>query len=124
MSTIGWILIFITAGLAVIANSLLRIGVDRAGGFASEIGKLHESLLNLVKQPHFDFGILMYALATIAWVRILATEPLGLAYPILVSITFMLVTLASVILFKESISAHKIIGILIIIAGIALVSQN
>ncbi len=124
MSIAGWVLVMISAGLAVLANLLLRAGVDRAGGFDAEFSTIHLAFFNLLRQPFFDIGIIMYGLATLVWIRILSIEPLSVAYPILVSITFMLVTLGAVALFKESLNANKIIGLLVIIAGIIVISRS
>lgn len=124
MSIAGWFLVMISAGLAVLANLFLRAGVDRAGGFSFEFATIHLAFFNLLRQPFFDIGIIMYGLATLVWIRILSIEPLSVAYPILVSITFMLVTLGAIVLFKESLNANKIIGLLVIIAGIIVISRS
>lgn len=124
MSSAGWFLVLISAALAVLANLLLRAGVDRAGGFGSDSAGIHLAFFNLVRQPFFDVGIIMYALATLVWIRILSVEPLSVAYPALVSITFILVTLGAIVLFKESLNAYKTLGLLVIIAGIVIISRS
>ena len=124
MSITGWILVLISSALAVLANLLLRVGVDRTGDFGFEMARLHLVFLNLLKQPFFDVGIIMYGLATLVWIRILSIEPLSVAYPILVSITFVLVTLGAVVLFKESFNFFKALGLITIVVGIFLISRN
>ena len=124
MSGSGWILVMISAALAVLANLLLRAGVDRAGGFGDDMSAIHLALLNLCKQPFFDIGIILYAITTLVWIRILATEPLSVAYPVLVSITFLLVTIGGTIIFRETLNAYKIFGLLVIITGIIIVSRS
>lgn len=124
MSSLGWILVMMSAGLTVMANLLMRAGVDRAGGFCIEFAKLHTSILGLAKQPMFDIGIVLYALASLVWFRVLSTEPLSVAYPVLTSTTFMLVTLGAVVLFRESLNVYKIAGLLIIFSGIVLISRS
>jgi multidrug transporter EmrE-like cation transporter len=124
MSSSGWILTLISAGLAVSANLLLRIGVEKAGGIGGELSTLFTAFLNLLKQPAFNSGILMYAFATLVWVRIISIEPLSVAYPLLVSITFLLVTFGAAVFLKETVTISKVIGLLLIISGILLLSQN
>lgn len=124
MSNSGWILVLISSTLAVAANLMLRAGVDRAGGFGTPSTSLVIAFFNLTKQPFFDIGIIMYGLATLVWIKILSNEPLSVAYPILVSITFTLVTLGAVLIFHETISTHKILGLLVIFAGLVIISQS
>jgi multidrug transporter EmrE-like cation transporter len=120
MSKTGWLLVLINALLAVIANLMLRSGVEKAGGLDQGIS----GFVNLAKQPLFDFGIVLYALATLVWIRVLSVEPLSVAYPVLVSITFLLVTMGAALLFCESLSWHKILGLMVILAGILIVSRS
>lgn len=124
MTATGWFLIMLSAILAVFANLMLRAGVDRAGGFVTDLTSIHVALLNLVKQPMFDIGLFMYALATLVWIKILSVEQLSIAYPVMVSITFALVTLGAVLFFKESLNTYKILGLLIIFAGILIISRS
>lgn len=120
MSGTGWILVLASAALAVGANLLLRGGVERLGGMVSGFA----GLINMAWQPLIIFGLFLYALATIVWIRVLAVEPLSVAYPLLVSITFMLVTIGAALLFRESLGWQKFFGLLVILAGIFLVSRS
>lgn len=124
MSGLGWLLVMASAGLTVLANLLLRTGVHRAGGFGENLPTIHLSAFNLVKQPLFDLGLIMYALASVVWFRVLSSEPLSVAYPVLVSTTFMLVTLGAVFLFRETLNYYKIIGLIVIFAGIFIISRS
>lgn len=120
MSKTGWILVLLSAGLTVAANLLLRSGVERAGGFVIELA----GLTGLLRQPRFDFGLALYAMASLVWFRVLSVEPLSIAYPVLVSTTFFLVTIGAVLLFRESLAWHKILGLVVILAGIFIVSRS
>jgi len=120
MSKTGWLLVLINALLAVMANLMLRSGVERAGGLTAGIS----GFVNLAKQPLFDLGLIFYALATLVWIRVLSVEPLSIAYPVLVSLTFLLVTMGAVLLFCESLSWQKILGLIIILTGILIVNRS
>jgi len=120
MSRSGWFLVFLSAGLTVAANLLLRSGVERAGGFAMDL----VGLANLVRQPRFDLGLALYTMASLVWFRVLSVEPLSIAYPVLVSTTFFLVTIGAVALFRESLAWHKLLGLMVILAGIFIVSRS
>lgn len=120
MSIAGWIYIFLSAVCAVVANLLLRIGLENKGVFG---GSISDYLL-LFRQPAFIFGLFFYAIATLSWVRVLSSEPLNIAYPLLVSITFAMVILSASILFNESFGLVKFSGIVFILIGITLMAQS
>ncbi len=122
MSSRGLFLIVLSALLTVAANLLLRTGVVRAGGFATNLTELPNSLKLLISQPLFDLGFLLYALASLVWFQVISTEPLNAAYPLLVSLTFLLVTIGATFFFQESLTFRQLIGLGIIIAGIVFVS--
>jgi multidrug transporter EmrE-like cation transporter len=123
VSTNGFFLVLFTAALTMAANLMLRAGIDAAGGFS--LGGLMEivhALTRLFMQPLFTVGFVIYFLASVVWFRVVATEPLSLAYPMLVSLTFTMVTAGAVLLFSEPFSLRKAVGLAIILAGIAIVS--
>jgi multidrug transporter EmrE-like cation transporter len=123
MSKIGFLLVLATAVLTMTANLLLRAGIDAAGGFALGSGtQVLHALVRLFMQPLFTLGFAIYFLASVVWFRVVATEPLSLAYPILVSLTFALVTGGAVLIFSEPVSLRKVVGLAVILAGIVIVA--
>ncbi len=123
MSANGLLLVLVTAGLTMAANLLLRAGVDAAGGFAAGgAAQVVASLVKLFLEPRFTSGFLLYFLASVVWFRVVATEPLSLAYPVLVSCTFTLVTAGAVMFFGEPLTRRQVVGLAVILAGIVLVS--
>jgi undecaprenyl phosphate-alpha-L-ara4N flippase subunit ArnE len=124
MTARGWLLVLFTAGLTVAANLLLRAGVTRAGGFAATVVQLPSALLRLAGQPLFDLGFILYALAALVWFQAIATQPLSTAYPLLVSITFLLVTLGAARLFHEPITLRKCVGLAVVLIGILIISRE
>ena len=123
MSTSGLVLVLLTAAVTTAANLLLRTGIVAAGGFS--IGGLAETIRSLVRlflEPRFTTGFVLYFLASVIWFRVVATERLSVAYPLLVSCTFTLVTAGAVIAFGESLTRRQVLGLVAILAGIALIS--
>ncbi|OGQ98925.1 MAG: hypothetical protein A2505_03300 [Deltaproteobacteria bacterium RIFOXYD12_FULL_55_16] len=120
MSRTGWILVLLSATLAVGANLLFRSGVERAGGLILSFG----GVINLLRQPRFDLGFILYAVTTILWIKVISIEPLSVAYPVLVSITFLLVTLGAAVLFRENLNWQKLLGLAVILAGIFIISRS
>ena len=125
MSPRGLGLVVLSAALTMAANLLIRAGIDGAGGFA--VGSPAEAIAALIRlfaQVRFVAGFALYFLASVVWFRVVATEPLSVAYPILVSCTFVLVTAGAVILFREPIGLRQVLGLVVILTGIVLVSSS
>lgn len=120
MSKAGWIYILTCAVSAAVSSFFMRMSIDRAGGFTFDLS----SILRLFLQPLFIAGVLLYAVAGLAWFRVIATEHLNVAYPVMISMTFILVSIGAAILFKESITVPKLLGLCLIIFGIFLVSRG
>jgi multidrug transporter EmrE-like cation transporter len=124
MSPRGLLLVSLSAVLTFAANMLLRAGIDRAGWSPGGAGDVLQGLIRLAKDPVFDVGALLYMPASIVWFRVIATEPLSTAYPLLMSLTFIMVTVGAVLFFRETVTAMKLLGLVIILAGIVLVSRG
>ena len=123
MSTIGFVLVLFTACLTMAANLMLRAGIGAAGGFTlGGVTQILRGLVALFMQPLFALGFVIYFLASVVWFRVVATEALSVAYPILVSLTFVLVTAGAAFLFSEPVSLRKLVGLAVIATGIAIVS--
>ncbi len=66
-------------------------------------------------------ALLLYAAATLLWISILRTTPLSQAYPF-AALGFVIVPLASVLLFHEVLDLRYVAGVVCIVAGILLTS--
>src|SRR4051794_18532756 len=107
MTARGLGLIAAAALTTVAGNLLMRAGVLRAGGLRISTDAIVGQLLSLARQPAFAAGAFLYVLSAVIWFSVISTEPLSTAYPILVSVTFVLVTAGSVFFFGEGVSLVK-----------------
>jgi multidrug transporter EmrE-like cation transporter len=123
MSERGMLLVGLSALLTFTSNLMLRSGVMRAGGFRLSLGRLVSDLSNLARQPLFVAGLALYGAAALVWFRVISTENLNSSYPVLVGLTFLLVTLGATVFFHEPISWQKVLGLGLILIGILLVSR-
>lgn len=123
MSRLGWLLVLASALFTVAANLLMRMGVERAGGFGGDGVSLPAAVLGLLRQPRFVLGMFCYGLAALVWFRVIASEPLSTAYPLLVAMTFVMVTAGAVVLFQEAVPPIKAFGIAVILLGIFMISR-
>lgn len=107
------------------ANISLRTAIERTGSFrSSDLVAMLVEFIRLLFDPVFAFGFLGYFAAALLWFKVLASEPLSIAYPVFVATTYILVTGGAVLLLHEPLSARKVLGLAIILAGIALVSTE
>jgi len=79
-------------------------------------------LINSVTNISVWLGLISFGVAFIFYSVVLTKMRLGVAYPIMTSAGFAIVTVAAVFLFDERLSAMKIVGIAVIALGIWLVS--
>jgi multidrug transporter EmrE-like cation transporter len=114
----GFLLLLLTAACMAVANVLLKTGVAQVGGFQPSV----DTVLRLVALPSFVAGFLLTAAGSLAWLYILSTQKLSTCYPLFVSITYALITLGAIYFLHERVSVQKIVGLAIIIAGIATVA--
>jgi multidrug transporter EmrE-like cation transporter len=62
-------------------------------------------------------------LSSVAWFFVAEKQPVSVAFPVYVGVLFVVVTLGSALFLKESISPQHLLGLLLIFAGVAVVSR-
>lgn len=123
MKSMNFIYILVSAVLTVLANLFLRYGFLKSGGLIFRRGDWLAGWAATAGQPAVLLGVLFYGLAALVWFYALSITEVSTGYPLLVGLTFALVTLGAVVLFKESLSPLKIVGIGLILAGIVIVAR-
>jgi multidrug transporter EmrE-like cation transporter len=103
-----------------LSNLLMKNGITAAGGFELSLAALQR----LGRQMQFVCGFLLSGVAALMWFRILAIEKLSTCYPLFVSLTYSLITLAAFYFLHEKISLQKLVGLVDIVAGIAAVARG
>jgi multidrug transporter EmrE-like cation transporter len=125
MSRLGLVLLVVSAIMTTMANLLLRAGLDRAGGFSPDgpIAAFQE-FVRLFAEPRFATGFTLYFLAALVWFRVIGHEPLSTAYPVMVGLTFVMVSIGAILIFREPMPVRKAAGLAVILAGIAIASTS
>ena len=67
-------------------------------------------------------GLIFFGTSFLLWIKVLTKNELSYAYP-MVSLGYVIVTIASFIIFNETLSLNKILGIVIIIFGVFLINK-
>lgn len=114
----NWIVLSIAVFFNALANILVKVGVvDK--NCQLNISTLRE----VITKPSIIGGILSFIFALMAYGYVLSKMNLSVAYPLMTSIGFGIITLASYFLFKESISPIQVIGFLFILSGVWMVGK-
>jgi multidrug transporter EmrE-like cation transporter len=124
MTTQVLLLVCATSLAGVTANLLLRHGLVNAGGLDLRSDGVLGLAFRLLRQWTFVVGFLAYGLAALIWFKVLSIAEVSSSYPIQVGLTFTLVTIGAILLFCESISVMKIVGIGVILLGILLIAKS
>ncbi len=107
------IIIIITA-LANTADVMLKIGANQAGTSLTQP-------LAIFMTPWIWLGAVLGIAAMAMWVYVLGRHHISHAYPVFVGFGFINITLASWFYFHEQITARRLAGIALILAGIVVV---
>lgn len=120
MTKVGIVLTVIAAFMTTAANLCLRKGFAQSSG--SNTGM--QRLLFLLGDITFVLGIVLYASAMLFWFKVVSMEPVSIAYPVLVGLTFVLLMIGAAVFVNEPISIHKITGTFLILVGITIVART
>ena len=121
MRLIGTILLSVL--LAVIGQIFLKKGMLVTGSVSFDWRGLLDTAKSVVTCYQVLLGLAAYALSTLLWLMALSRADLSYVYPF-TALTFVLVMLASSLVFKETISSLRAVGFLLICVGIVFVSRT
>jgi multidrug transporter EmrE-like cation transporter len=107
----------------VYSQLVLRWQVGSAGQVpADAMGKVG-FIASLLMNPWVITGIVATFLAGVSWMLTMTRFEIGYAYPF-VSLNYVIVLAASVLLFHESLSATKVVGTILVVTGIVVISRG
>ena len=107
----------------VYAQVVIKWQVMGAGAFPPESADKLWFLARLLVNPWIVSALAASLLAAVAWMAAMTRLDLSHAYPF-TSLAFVLVTVASALLFHEPVTGPKIAGIALICLGIVVGSQG
>jgi len=113
--------IFIIASilLNIFGQFSIKYGVNQFGNI--NLNKnIFNVLIKLIFQPYVILGLLIYAIGSVFWILALSKNDLSFAYPLL-SIGYILILVISYFFLKEEITFTKILGVILISAGICFI---
>ncbi|MEJ7606267.1 MAG: EamA family transporter [Bryobacteraceae bacterium] len=108
------LLVFFCTLIGAAAQVLLKLG-------ANSITQL--TPVQILTNPSLFLGYALYGISTMFLVLALRKGQLSLLYPV-ISLTYVWVTLLSMLIFKESLTIAKGVGLGIVIAGVAVLGKD
>ncbi|MDP4128436.1 MAG: EamA family transporter [Bacillota bacterium] len=111
--------------LLTIFNSVLMVTGQtlwKLGASGKEIHSLGQ-VLRLFLSPYVLGGLMVYAFASVLWIYILNKGELSYVYPIQ-STAFIFALIIGTTIFKEHLTATKIIGVLVICLGVIIITRK
>ena len=115
-----YILAFVSILLGSFAQYLLKKGVTDVTRVSNGFIQL---LKNSVSNISLIIGLSFYALSMVFWLYVLSKMQLSKAYP-MVSLGYVFTMFLGYFLLNESLSAFKLIGIMLIICGVIFISRG
>lgn len=109
-----YLLLFSSIVLAIVGQLLLKRGV-----MVSDLIPTFASIVKTVFSPIVFLGLVTYGISALIWLFVLQKFPLSVAYPAL-SLTYVVIVIASFYIFKEPLTSTKVLGTLLILFGVYL----
>jgi len=106
----------------VYGQIIIKIRIGDYGQLPPEFLPKISFLLKLLGDPLILSGLFSAFVASVFWMAAMTKMRLGIAYPF-IGLNFVLVFLLSIFLLKEPFSVYRLIGVLMIVAGIFVASR-
>lgn len=112
------ILVFCCTLIGATAQLLIKSGSAHTGkgGFVG-------TLLAILTHPPLLLGYFLYAVNTALMVLALRKGDLSMLYPI-IALTFVWVTILSVMMFHDELNPYKVIGLIAIVSGVSVLGRG
>ncbi len=122
LQLLHWALIAGCVLLAGGGNLLLKWGMLQTGSVAETELPKAQYVLQVFSKPQIIVGLACYVLSMVLWLSLLSMVEISVVYPIFVAAAFLFVTAGAVVWFGEHVGLMRVIGMIAVVAGIALVS--
>ena len=114
---------FILVVCCTIIGAAAQVLIKKGAGALGANPTMVQTALAMVLTPALFAGYSMYGISTVLLVLALRHGQLSLLYPVF-AMTYVWVTILSVVIFHESMNPYKLAGIVTIVAGIAVLGRE
>jgi uncharacterized membrane protein len=108
------LLVFLCTVIGAAAQVLLKIGATQL---------VSANPARMLMNPWLFTGYALYGISTVLLILALRKGQLSLLYPV-ISLTYVWVTILSLLLFKETMNVYKLVGLAVIVAGVAVLGRD
>jgi drug/metabolite transporter (DMT)-like permease len=108
------LLVFGCTALGAAAQIFMKLGANRLA---------HAGLLGMATNPALLSGLVLYGLSTVLLVLALKDGELSLLYPV-IALTYVWVTVLSLLLLHDQPNPYKLAGIAIIVIGVSVLGRG
>jgi multidrug transporter EmrE-like cation transporter len=114
------LLILASVGLGAVAQVLMKLGMtDAPMREALATAAPVQIVVAVLTSPGVMGGLALYGIATVLWLGVLSRVELSQAYPF-VGLSFVLAAVLGYFVFADTVSATRVAGIALIVAGVVL----
>lgn len=116
-------MVFMSVLCGVLGQLALKAGMTQVGQIGGSALTDPAALARVAMSPMVVGGLALYALGAASWLTVLSRVPLSLAYPLL-ALGYVITPLLAWLVFKESMTPLRGVGILVIALGVILVTRS
>lgn len=109
--------------LLVAGQTFLKVGLNQVGGVDFLGGNFQESAVKMFSTPYILLGFLLYGVSAILWLGVLSKLDFSFAFP-LVSMTYVFALIIGRVVFHETITWERIVGVLFICVGVLFIMRS
>lgn len=112
------LLIITSIVMGAVGQILLKIGAGKLNNVTMTIS----GLFAIARNYYILVGLVLFGTSFLLWVKVLTRNDLSYVYP-MVSLSYIIILLASKFLFNEPFTTNKIIGVAAIIGGVFIINK-
>lgn len=116
-------LILFTVATNFLSQIMLKKGMTSLEKFELDASGIMGSLFSIVFNPWVFFGLIMMVISMGTHLIVLSRVEISFAYPFL-GLSFVLITLWGYFALGESVNLWRVMGVLLICSGVALVARS
>jgi len=110
----------------VLLNTVAQFMLKAGAASYQQLKALHQNLADIVWSMAFNpfilGGLTLYVISFGLWIAVLARMQVSIAYPLL-SLGYVIGVFAAYLIFNEPISFQKLLGVALIMAGVAVLAR-
>jgi drug/metabolite transporter (DMT)-like permease len=115
--------ILLSVLLSIVGQLILKSGMSQLGPISLTDRSIVETVWSIATNLAVVVGMVIFAASFLLWLVGLSRVPLSYAYPF-ISLSYVVILAASYFLLGESVSLVRVLGVIVISAGVLLVAAS